>query len=84
MARVLRSLLNPAQVFDLSQGGPASGLRLLKGVGSFRALACGGDGTVGWVLQEADALGIQQMQLGIMPLGTGNDLGQVLGWGASL
>lgn len=84
MGRVFRNLLNPAQVFDLSQGGPSPGLRLLKEASSFRALACGGDGTVGWVLQEADKLGIQQMQLGVLPLGTGNDLGQVLGWGASL
>eukprot|EP00911_Craspedida_sp_UC1_P000971 UC1_evm2s726 len=83
MGRILRNLLNPAQIFDLSQGGPANGLKLLSDLRSFRALACGGDGTVGWILQEADHLDITGLQLGVMPLGTGNDLAGVLGWGHS-
>jgi len=47
-------------------------------------LACGGDGTVGWVLS---ALDLSQMQyqdfvsVGVIPLGTGNDMARFLGWG---
>ena len=82
--RMFKGLLNPVQIYDLSRGGPAAGLEIIKGrEGPSRALGCGGDGTIGWILQEADKLGINQMQLGVLPLGTGNDLARVLGWGAS-
>lgn len=81
--RMLKRILNPMQVFDLSRGGPREGLLLLRDCGSFRALGCGGDGTIGWILQEADKLGVTNLQLGVLPLGTGNDIARVLGWGPS-
>ncbi|XP_034020181.1 diacylglycerol kinase delta isoform X1 [Thalassophryne amazonica] len=80
--RKFKQLLNPAQVFDLMNGGPELGLRLFQKFVTFRILVCGGDGSVGWVLSELDKLNIhKQCQLGVLPLGTGNDLARVLGWG---
>uniref|UniRef100_UPI00398F4B72 diacylglycerol kinase eta n=1 Tax=Pristiophorus japonicus TaxID=55135 RepID=UPI00398F4B72 len=80
--RKFKQLLNPAQVFDLMNGGPHLGLRLFLKFATFRILACGGDGSVGWVLSEIDKLGLhKQCKLGVLPLGTGNDLARVLGWG---
>ncbi|CAB1348433.1 unnamed protein product, partial [Coregonus sp. 'balchen'] len=69
--RRFKQLLNPAQVFDLMNGGPHLGLRLFQKFDTFRILVCGGDGSVGWC------------QLGVLPLGTGNDLARVLGWGSA-
>ncbi|KAJ8407158.1 hypothetical protein AAFF_G00288340 [Aldrovandia affinis] len=80
--RRFKQLLNPAQVLDLMNGGPQLGLRLFQKFEMFRILVCGGDGSVGWVLSELDKLGLhKQCQLGVLPLGTGNDLARVLGWG---
>uniref|UniRef100_A0A8C5DT72 Diacylglycerol kinase n=1 Tax=Gouania willdenowi TaxID=441366 RepID=A0A8C5DT72_GOUWI len=80
--RRFKQLLNPAQVFDLMNGGPELGLRLFQKFVTFRILVCGGDGSVGWVLSELDKLNLhKQCQLGVLPLGTGNDLARVLGWG---
>ncbi|KAG8580707.1 hypothetical protein GDO81_007397 [Engystomops pustulosus] len=82
--RRFKQLLNPAQVFDLMNGGPHLGLRLFQKFDTFRILVCGGDGSVGWVLSEIDALNLhKQCQLGVLPLGTGNDLARVLGWGSA-
>ncbi|XP_067371876.1 diacylglycerol kinase eta isoform X11 [Channa argus] len=88
--RRFKQLLNPAQVFDLVNGGPHLGLRLFQKFDNFRILVCGGDGSVGWVLSEIDKLNLHkqplhvfQCQLGVLPLGTGNDLARVLGWGPS-
>jgi len=76
-------LLNPRQVFDLSQGGPEPAIELYKKVPGMRLLACGGDGTVGWVLSCLDKLEEDNIQaaVGVLPLGTGNDLSRSLGWG---
>ncbi|XP_063428403.1 diacylglycerol kinase delta-like isoform X2 [Mytilus trossulus] len=82
--RRFKQLLNPAQVFDLMNGGPHPGLRLFQKFDQFRILVCGGDGSVGWVLSEIDKLELhKQCQIGVLPFGTGNDLARVLGWGST-
>ena len=44
---------------------------------------CGGDGSVMWVVSELSQYHIDHSKVPItmLPLGTGNDFSQVLGWG---
>ena len=79
----LRRMLSPHQVVDLDQGNAEDVLQSFGTVGRFRVLACGGDGTIGWVLSLLDGAGLEYTPpLAILPLGTGNDLARALGWGS--
>jgi diacylglycerol kinase (ATP) len=82
--RRFKQILNPFQVYDISTCGPEFPLLLFKQFSKCSVIACGGDGSFGWVLATLDKLGMHdQCMLGTLPLGTGNDLSRVLGWGAA-
>ncbi|XP_042431127.1 diacylglycerol kinase 4-like [Zingiber officinale] len=54
---------------------------------NMRVMVAGGDGTVGWVLGSLGQLYEESREpilpIGIIPLGTGNDLSRSFGWGGS-
>lgn len=66
--------------------------KLRKEASQLIVVACGGDGTCKWVMQELAKAGRTQAEqalldygipLSIMPLGTGNDLARALRWGSA-
>ncbi|XP_050667193.1 diacylglycerol kinase epsilon isoform X2 [Leptidea sinapis] len=78
---IFRGLLNPIQVIDVSRTSPESVVKWLPS--RCRVLVAGGDGTIAWVLNALHTASHIKAKVGIMPMGTGNDLSRALGWGAS-
>ncbi|CAF1192614.1 unnamed protein product [Adineta steineri] len=82
--RKLLGKLNPRQVFLLENNDTINNaLNIYSSLPNTRICVFGGDGTVGWVLSRlADIYpSSNQPPVSIFPLGTGNDLSRVLGWG---
>jgi diacylglycerol kinase (ATP) len=82
----LRRLLNPIQVWDLADGGPEGVLESFLVFTRLRILVCGGDGTVSWIVSVLEGMKkkIRPKKwppIAILPLGTGNDLARIHGWG---
>ncbi|CAF0766224.1 unnamed protein product [Didymodactylos carnosus] len=85
---VINGLINQIgaeNVYDLViDHGPEKGLEQNQYEKDLRIIACGGDGTVGWVLSALDKFQIQYadfISVGVIPLGTGNDMARFLGMG---
>jgi len=80
-----REILGDERVYDLKEGGgPRQALEDHQAVDNLRIIACGGDGTVGWILSVMDSMSFPSgtpPAIGIIPLGTGNDLSRSLNWG---
>ena len=82
--RRLNRLLNPRQVFPLENEATVRRvLEIYSSLHNTRICVFGGDGTVGWILSAlADIFpSLKNPPVSICPLGTGNDLSRVLGWG---
>jgi diacylglycerol kinase family enzyme len=70
-----------AEIAKLAKKYAASIVAPLRHV---RLVVCGGDGSVAWVvceLQRANLAGI--VPIAVIPVGTGNDLSNYMGWGAT-
>lgn len=76
-------------VVDLSATPPEDALKAFAASHSaFRLLVCGGDGSAAWVLEAIKKAKLTGWDgkpywpaMALLPLGTGNDLARVLGWG---
>lgn len=76
-----KKLLAPAQIVDVTEEDPVTALERFQMTGdNIRILVCGGDGTVGWVMNAAAGRRCR-MPIAVLPLGTGNDLSRSFGWG---
>ena len=77
-----KRLLNPIQVWDLATSSPEKILTSFSALSRVQVLVCGGDGTVSWIIGVLEKMNLTRWPpIAILPLGTGNDLARVHGWG---
>ncbi|XP_041978592.1 diacylglycerol kinase epsilon-like [Aricia agestis] len=76
---IFRGVLNPIQVIDIASIPPEKALKWLPT--KCKILVAGGDGTIAWVLNALHGSTRVKACVGILPMGTGNDLSRSLGWG---
>lgn len=77
------------RIFSILEGESGSkpafqALRAAVSRGRVRLIVGGGDGSIMWVISEAEKHGVDvlnQVLIGILPLGTGNDFSRAAGWG---
>jgi diacylglycerol kinase (ATP) len=84
----LEKLLNPYQIVDLFQfPNPLPVLQEYSKLPKMKILIAGGDGTISWILDSIDLVECwkesaedSKPEIAILPIGTGNDLANELGW----
>ncbi|KAH3744716.1 Diacylglycerol kinase beta [Pelomyxa schiedti] len=83
VAGMLAQILSPFQVFNIDDSGPSVAFDFMVHNPHYRLLMGGGDGTCGWILGELCKRYVNTKPFVVpLPIGTGNDLSRVLGWGA--
>jgi len=84
---MLKDFLHPYQIVDVMKADTRPPLKAFAKLPRYRILVAGGDGTAADILstvqdvhRELDSIG-NIPGIGILPIGTGNDLAAALGWG---
>lgn len=82
----LTTVLNPLQIIEMNKMNPdmvAQWMAEYSHFVKFKILVCGGDGSVGWILESLSKVQFKKYEpsIGLLPLGTGNDLSRALNWG---
>mmetsp|Transcript_8359 Transcript_8359/g.20346 ORF Transcript_8359/g.20346 Transcript_8359/m.20346 type:complete len:495 (-) Transcript_8359:39-1523(-) len=84
LIKKIRKHVGDANVLDIVKGGPQAAFKAHAADGpNTRFIVCGGDGTVGWALQDLEKVRKEGLLLGevaiaVLPLGTGNDMARTL------
>ena len=74
------SVFNPAQVYNVLKGYERPFNFIKNYEDNFVAVICGGDGTVGFLMNEFKRQNMKP-KIFVIPLGTGNDMSISTGWG---
>ena len=79
LIKTISCIIPADQICDLSHQDPVQVLsRLSEHAHSLKVLCCGGDGTVGWIIGALRSANMSHVPVGVIPLGTGNDLVRTL------
>lgn len=88
ISSLFKSILNPIQVIMVSAfHSPKEALQIALKLAPLkcRIVVAGGDGSVAWVLNTIHEMNLESVvEVAICPIGTGNDLSRVMGWGSEI